>query len=147
MFNDWFDSIWTDGVDSFGNLCIIQRNVNSKFSNLSPEAKKTTFDKMISKGSLKLRIMSEKTYKHDKMSASVYWREVKCIEHEKEMISLLKKVLRDIKRIISNKESINSFHKRCHITGKFFSQSVGYWFTGAAFNLTISAQRGILTQI
>lgn len=85
-----FDT-WTDGVDSFGNLCIIQRNVNSKFSNLSPEAKKTTFDKMISKGSLKLRIMSEKTYKHDKMSASVYWREVKCIEHEKEMISLLKK--------------------------------------------------------
>lgn len=25
---------WKDGVNQFGNLCIIQRNVNSKFSNM-----------------------------------------------------------------------------------------------------------------
>ena len=37
---------WKDGVDQFGNLCIIQRNVNSKFSNMSPEAKKSTFRDM-----------------------------------------------------------------------------------------------------
>ena len=37
---------WKDGVDQFGNLCIIQRNVNSKFSNMSPEAKKSTFKEM-----------------------------------------------------------------------------------------------------
>lgn len=48
-------------VDNFGNLCIIQRNVNSKFSNLEPHSKKATFEEMISKGSLKLRIMAEKT--------------------------------------------------------------------------------------
>lgn len=43
---------WKDGVDQFGNLCIIQRNVNSKFSNMSPEAKKSTFKDMIVKGVL-----------------------------------------------------------------------------------------------
>ena len=35
---------WKDGVDQFGNLCIIQRNVNSKFSNMSPEAKKALLE-------------------------------------------------------------------------------------------------------
>ena len=48
-------------VDNFGNLCIIQRNINSKFSNLEPHSKKATFEEMIGKGSLKLRIMSQKT--------------------------------------------------------------------------------------
>ncbi len=48
-------------VDNFGNLCIIQRNINSKFSNLEPHSKKATFEEMISKGSLKLRIMAKKT--------------------------------------------------------------------------------------
>lgn len=48
-------------VDHFGNLCIIQRNVNSKFSNLEPHSKKATFEEMISKGSIKLRLMSEIT--------------------------------------------------------------------------------------
>lgn len=48
-------------VDHFGNLCIIQRNVNSKFSNLEPHSKKATFEEMISKGSIKLRLMAEKT--------------------------------------------------------------------------------------
>ena len=47
------------GVNRFGNLCIIQRNVNSKFSNMSPESKQSTFEDMISKGSLKLRIMAD----------------------------------------------------------------------------------------
>jgi hypothetical protein len=50
---------WNDGVDQFGNLCIIQSNVNSRFSNMFPEAKKSTFEKMINKGSIKLHIMSE----------------------------------------------------------------------------------------
>ena len=82
---------WKDGVDQFGNLCIIQRNVNSKFSNMSPEAKKSTFKDMISKGSLKLRIMSELTASHDEKSASLYWKETAFKAHEDEMISLLKK--------------------------------------------------------
>ena len=81
---------WKDGVDQFGNLCIIQRNVNSKFSNMSPEAKKSTFKDMISKGSLKLRIMSDLTETHEEKSASLYWKETAFKTHEDEMIKLLK---------------------------------------------------------
>lgn len=82
---------WKDGVDQFGNLCIIQRNVNSKFSNMSPEAKKSTFRDMISKGSLKLRIMSELTEKRGEKPASLYWRETAYKQHEEEMLSMLMK--------------------------------------------------------
>lgn len=85
---------WSDGVDRFGNLCLVQRNINSKFSNLSPEAKESTYEKMISKGSLKLRIMSEIT-KNDKMNASLNWKTSLCDEHEKKMINLLKESLKE----------------------------------------------------
>lgn len=73
-----------DKVDRFGNLCIIQRNVNSKFSNLPPESKKSTYNPLIKKGSLKLREMSCKT------SNSKEWKDYKCAELENEMINLLK---------------------------------------------------------
>ena len=82
---------WKNGVDQFGNLCIIQRNINSKFSNMSPEAKKSTFKDMIAKGSIKLRIMSELTDKSDGKSASIYWKETAYQKHEDEMINYLKK--------------------------------------------------------
>lgn len=81
---------WKDGVDQFGNLCMIQRNVNSKFSNMSPEAKKSTFKDMISKGSIKLRIMSELTEKKGDKAASLYWKETMYRKHEEEMIGHLK---------------------------------------------------------
>lgn len=81
---------WTDGVDQFGNLCIIQRNVNSKFSNMSPEAKKSTFKDMIAKGSIKLRIMSELTEKNGNMVASLYWKETMYKKHEEQMLKYLK---------------------------------------------------------
>lgn len=81
---------WKDDVDSFGNLCIIQRNVNSRFSNMAPEAKKSTFGNMISKGSLKLRIMSELTEKSSDKVASQRWKDTLYKEHETEMISILK---------------------------------------------------------
>lgn len=81
---------WKAGVDQFGNLCIIQRNVNSKFSNMAPEAKKSTFREMIAKGSLKLRIMSELTEKNGTQAASLYWKEIMYKRHEDEMISILK---------------------------------------------------------
>lgn len=73
-----------EGVNRFGNLCLIQRNVNSRFSNMSPEAKKSTFKVMIEKGSLKLRIMSDLT------TSDVEWREGAFAAHEDEMIRLLK---------------------------------------------------------
>ena len=82
---------WKDGVDQFGNLCIIQRNVNSKFSNMSPEAKKSTFKDMIAKGSIKLRIMSELTEKHGDKVASLDWKETAYKVHEEEMLGYLKK--------------------------------------------------------
>lgn len=82
---------WKDGVDQFGNLCIIQRNVNSKFSNMSPEAKKSTFKDMIVKGSIKLRIMSELTEKSGDKPASLYWKERAYKAHEEEMLGYLKK--------------------------------------------------------
>ena len=82
--------IWKDGgVDRFGNLCIIQRNVNSKFSNLPPEGKKTSFKSMIEKGSLKLRLMSAQTIPGDDIPASQNWKDNICEEHEREMISML----------------------------------------------------------
>ena len=80
---------WDDGVDQFGNLCMVPRNVNAKFSNMSPEAKKSTFYRMIEKGSLKLRRMSELTQKNGNQSASLHWKEKKCSEHELEMIRIL----------------------------------------------------------
>ena len=82
---------WNDGVNQFGNLCIIQRNVNSKFSNMSPEAKKSTFRDMIAKGSIKLRLMAELTEKHGNVAASSYWKETAYKTHETEMIDLLKR--------------------------------------------------------
>lgn len=82
---------WKDGVDQFGNLCIIQRNVNSKFSNMSPEAKKSTFKDMIAKGSIKLRIMSSLTEKNGDMSASLYWKKTAYKEHEEKMLEYLRK--------------------------------------------------------
>jgi hypothetical protein len=81
---------WKGGVDQFGNLCIIQRNVNSKFSNMSPEAKKSTFREMIAKGSIKLRIMSDLTEKNGDTPASLYWKEAMYRQHENAMISVLR---------------------------------------------------------
>ena len=79
--------IW-DGVDTFGNLCIISRSVNSKFSNLPPESKMQTFERMVQRGSLKLRIMGNiiKERRSDQD-----WVEHACREHEEEMLELLKK--------------------------------------------------------
>ncbi len=77
-----------DEVDRFGNLCLIQRQINSKFSNLSPEAKNTTYPKMIAKGSIKLRIMANII----ENSSSNKWKTDDCEKHENEMIDKLKAV-------------------------------------------------------
>ena len=73
-----------DEVDRFGNLCLVQRNVNSKFSNLNPVAKKSTYQEMIAKGSLKLRRMSELTQGIED------WKGGVCQEHEREMLGILR---------------------------------------------------------
>lgn len=80
-----FDS-W-ENRDTFGNLCIISRSVNSKFSNLSPESKMKSYGNTVKKGSLKLRIMGSIIQN----SSNEVWINSKCQEHENEMISILKK--------------------------------------------------------
>jgi hypothetical protein len=76
-----------DGRDTFGNLCIISRSVNSKFSNLPPKSKMQTFERMVQRGSLKLRIMGNII----KGCSDRDWAEHACREHEEEMLKLLKK--------------------------------------------------------
>ena len=83
-----FDS-WDD-KDTFGNLCIISRSVNSKFSNLSPESKMKSYGKMVKKGSLKLRIMGEIIQKYSNED----WIKTQCQEHESQMIELLEATCR-----------------------------------------------------
>ena len=78
-----------DGRDVFGNLCIISRSVNSKFSNLSPESKMKSYKKMVQKGSLKLRIMGDII----EGGSSEKWRQSACAKHEKKMIRLLCRAL------------------------------------------------------
>lgn len=70
-------------VDMLGNLCLVSSKVNSKFSNLAPTSKKSTYMDMIAGGSLKLRLMARDT-KDDSE-----WKNQKCKEHEKEMLELL----------------------------------------------------------
>ena len=79
-----------DGRDVFGNLCIISRSVNSKFSNLSPESKMKSYKKMVQKGSLKLRIMGDII----EGGSSEKWRQSECAKHEEEMIRLLCEAVR-----------------------------------------------------
>ena len=78
--------VW-NRVDTFGNLCIISRSVNSKFSNLPPESKMKTFERMVQRGSLKLRIMGNII----KGCSDRDWAEHACQEHEEKMLELLKK--------------------------------------------------------
>ena len=77
---------WEDGLDTFGNLCLLQRNINSKFSNLAPTSKLKTYIKSINKGSLKLRIMKEIT----ESVGDKKWKDEACKKHENEMINKLK---------------------------------------------------------
>ena len=84
--------IW-DRVDTFGNLCIISRSVNSKFSNLPPESKMQTFERMVQRGSLKLRIMGNIIKEG---CSSQDWVKHACREHEEEMLELLKKRTKEL---------------------------------------------------
>lgn len=66
-----------------------QRNVNSKYTSLPPERKKSSFMAMIEKGSLKLRLMRELTAPGNGIPASQNWKDSVCEEHERKMVSLL----------------------------------------------------------
>lgn len=84
------DSIekWSN-VDTFGNLCILQSNINSRFNNLDPMSKKNSYTSLIDKGSIKLRKMSDETNNNKE------WRESKCYKLEEEMVELLKAKIKE----------------------------------------------------
>lgn len=85
-FEKWDD----EELNSLGNLCIIQRSINSKFSNLSPLSKKETFKKMTENGSIKLRIMADITKKDQD------WKNYGATEHGEKMISILENTIKCI---------------------------------------------------
>ena len=80
-----------EGLDDFGNLCIVTTSVNSKFSNQSPVQKLGNTD-LIKEGSLKLKKMAEITKKlsHESKDANEAWKTEYYIKHQIEMIKLLK---------------------------------------------------------
>lgn len=81
-----------DKRDRFGNLCIISRSINSKFSNLSPESKMKSYRKHVEKGSLKLRIMGA-LINGVPRGGNEAWINNLCEEHENNMINLLREAV------------------------------------------------------
>ena len=82
-------SVELNKIDMLGNLCLVQGNINSRFSNMAPEAKKTSYPNMIKQGSLKLQIMSNLTHDESNQSSSECWKRRVCEEHHNQMINLL----------------------------------------------------------
>jgi len=72
----------------FGNLCLVSSEINSKFSNNLPLAKKGNFKDGIKKQSLKLQKMADATTEADG------WTKGKAIAHGDEMIAKIKDVLK-----------------------------------------------------
>lgn len=73
-----------DDLDGFGNLALITVSGNSKFSNLPPEGKTTSYPSIIEQ-SLKLKIMKELVNFDDEK-----WTEEKARKHKEEMFRVLK---------------------------------------------------------
>ena len=72
-------------VDRFGNLALLQSNINAHFSNQPPRGKcgyETT-----KSGSIKLRIMATLT---ESAENNETWRSSICEEHEKTMLNVLR---------------------------------------------------------
>lgn len=75
-----------DKVDRLGNLCLLTSDINSKFSNASPE-EKSRYVKNILYPSLKLLEMKKLT---EDTSDNKSWKDDKVEKHEIEIIELLK---------------------------------------------------------
>lgn len=73
----------TDDLDGFGNLALITVSGNSKFSNLPPEGKISSYPSIIEQ-SLKLKIMKELVTLDDEG-----WTEAKASTHKEEMFRIL----------------------------------------------------------
>lgn len=79
-----------NGKDMFGNLCLISRRENSRFSNLSPKLKCQYYSNIVEKGSIKLRMMGEIINK----SSDEEWRRRECEKHQVAMLAVLIQGLR-----------------------------------------------------
>lgn len=79
-----------DGLDYFGNLCLLPSSINSKFSNLAPRSKVDTYSKEFEKGSIKLQKMGNLV----KNTENAEWKNTICKKHGEEMIKLLKEACR-----------------------------------------------------
>ena len=82
---DGIDKLDDSILNSFGNLCLITSNENSRLNNFTPEAKKEFYLKQKNQ-SLKQRIM---------MDMSGEWNESNISVHQKEMLYLLQQTLTD----------------------------------------------------
>ena len=75
-------------LDRFGNLALLQRNINAHFSNLPPLNKKAYIDKYNERNrgtmSLKLRRMASLTETYGD------WQDNVCADHGKEMLNILR---------------------------------------------------------
>jgi hypothetical protein len=74
----------SDDLDGFGNLALITVSGNSKFSNLPPAGKISSYPSIIEQ-SLKLKIMKELVNLDDEK-----WNEEKASKHKEEMFRILK---------------------------------------------------------
>ena len=94
-------SIGDDKVEYFGNLALLSREINSKFSNLTPRQKIEYPETKT--GSLKLRLMSNIVRESEKEDG--YWIDInnygkdECTKHGKEMLDILEKEVNGEKRI------------------------------------------------
>lgn len=96
----WYPQHPSDGMfgemeraHRFGNLCLIQSKVNARFSNLSPDSKKASYEDMVNKGSLKLRLMAKLTVSMGDKKPPVVWRDENCKIHEDEMLDILREAV------------------------------------------------------
>lgn len=72
-----------ENVDSFGNLCLITSDMNSRLNNLLPSAKRDIWNASKSQPSIKLSKMMEK------MMETKEWKEKDIEMHKKEMLNVL----------------------------------------------------------
>lgn len=95
-FSKWDDVNKEYSVNIFGNLCLLQRNINSKFSNLSPTSKIGSYENVFDHCSLKLRLMKNwiENYKKNTSDSesNKSWASFNggAYEHEEEMLAILK---------------------------------------------------------
>ena len=94
----------SESFNIFGNLCLLQRNINAKFSNLSPTSKIGSYESTIDKGSLKLRLMREsinsfkRTNNASDSITNKEWARYKGLAyvHEERMLNKLKSACKEI---------------------------------------------------